>query len=79
MIEAPDQKTPFNPTDFKGSDVKSAPEQAEKNDKLASTYNDIWKNGDPSSADQVLAEDFEQVWLMISAQHLSRVLMHNTG
>ena len=41
--------------------ISFAPEQAEKNDKLASTYNDIWKNGDPSSVDNVLAEDFEQV------------------
>ena len=28
---------------------------------MASTYNNIWKTGDPSSADEVLAEDFEQV------------------
>ncbi len=37
--------------------------QAKTNDKVASTYNGIWKNGDPSSADEVLAEDFEQVRL----------------
>jgi len=60
LMEVPDQSTPFDPSDFKGSDVEQAPEQAEKNDKLASTYNDMWKNGDPSSAGDVLAEDFEQ-------------------
>ena len=38
--------------------------QAQTNDKVASTYNNIWKTGDPSATDEILAEDFEQVCLI---------------
>ena len=61
LKEPLEQSTPFTPSDFKGSDVESSPEQAQKNDKLASAYNKIWQTGDPSAADEILADDYKQV------------------
>jgi len=60
LKEDPGQEIKFNPDVFKGSDKVASKEAAQENDKLASTYNNIWKTGNPSAADDILADDMHQ-------------------
>jgi len=60
LKEDPGQEIKFDPETLKGSDTEPSEERAKQNDKVASTYSNIWNTGDPSPADDILADDFHQ-------------------
>ena len=50
----------FNVEAFKSSTSGYGVERAMRNAEVASLYNNIWKTGDTSAADGILAEDIHQ-------------------
>jgi len=55
--DPPAQKTQFDPSKYRGSDVGQSEERSQQYEKAAQAFNNIWATGDPSIAKDIMTSD----------------------
>ncbi len=77
MKEAPLQKTQFDPSKYRGSDVKQSEEHSPAYEKAARAFNNIWATGNASAAKDIMVDDVKIVSTLKTLKYVVKSVVKN--